>query len=332
MKHTFKALIVEKNDNQLSTGIKKIHLSDLPDDDVLIKISYSSINYKDGLAVKADGKIVKSYPFVPGIDLSGIVVSSRDPRFHEGDPVIATGYDIGVSHFGGFSEYMRLPGDWVVPLPDHLTLEDAMVYGTAGFTAALAVQRLEDNGLTPDQGNVLVTGSTGGVGSLACAMLSKLGYHVVASTGKTSEHDHLRQLGVSEILSREAVIDEPVRPLGRRKWAAAVDSVGGNTLASILGKIQYQGSVAACGLTGGNAVPTYVFPFILRSVNLLGIDSVYCPMPRRVKIWHRLATDLFIVNKYNEMKRSISLDELPERLSMTSQGGNTGRTVVRIAD
>ena len=234
-------------------------LNDLPQGEVLIKVAYSSINYKDGLASTPDGKIVSSYPFVPGIDLAGVVVSSEDPRFREGDEVIATSYEIGVSHFGGYSEYARIPGDWIVPLPENLALKEAMIYGTAGFTAALSIHRLEENGLTPDKGKVLVTGATGGVGSLALAMLAKLGYEVVASTGKTSEHEFLTELGASEIISREEVNSGKIKALDKQLWAGAVDPVGGENLAAILSKIIYGGSVAVSGLAGGTNVPAPYF-------------------------------------------------------------------------
>ena len=289
MKESFKAFVVDKRESDFTVNIKELTIQDLPAGDVLIKVIYSSINYKDGLASTPDGKIVRSYPFIPGIDLAGVVVRSNDARFKEGDEVLATSYEIGVSHFGGYSEYARIPADWVVPLPEGLSLKEAMIYGTAGFTAALSVQRLEENGVTPNKGSVLVTGATGGVGSIAVAILAKRGYHVVASTGKQSEHDFLIDLGASEILSREDVTGEKIRALDKQLWAAAVDPVGGKTLASILSKITYNGSVAVSGLTGGGDVPTTVFPFILRGINLLGIDSVYCPMETRIALWKRMA-------------------------------------------
>lgn len=270
----FKAFVVDKTDGNFSAQIKTISLDDLPAGDVVVKVAYSSVNYKDGLASIPNGKIVRAYPFVPGIDLAGTVVSSEDSRFSKGDEVIATSYEIGVSHYGGYSEYARVPGEWVVPLPKDITLREAMIYGTAGFTAALSVHRLEENGLTPEKGKVLVTGATGGVGSIAVAMLAKRGYQVVASTGKESEHEYLRKIGAFEIISREELIGEKVKPLDKQLWAAAVDPVGGKTLSSILSKLDYSGSVAVSGLTGGTDVPATVFPFILRGINLLGIDSV----------------------------------------------------------
>jgi len=330
MNETFKALVVDKTESDFTVNVKKIKLQDLPPGDVLIKVSYSSVNYKDGLASTPDGKIVRSYPFIPGIDLSGVVARSNDSRFKAGDEVIATSYEIGVSHYGGFSEYAQIPADWVVPLPEGLSLKEAMVYGTAGFTAALSVQRLEENGLTPNNGKVLVTGATGGVGSIAVTILAHRGYHVVASTGKQSEHDFLIELGASEILSREDVTGQKIRALDKQLWAAAVDPVGGKTLASILSKITYNGSVAVSGLTGGGDVQTTVFPFILRGVNLLGIDSVYCPMETRIALWKRMATDFKPEHLLKVMNKEVSLDELPIYLSSILKGEARGRIIVKI--
>lgn len=330
MTEHFKALVVDKTEEAFTVGIKVLKFAELPEADVLIKVAYSSINYKDGLASIPDGKIVRSYPFIPGIDLAGVVVSSKDQRFQEGDKVIATSYEIGVSHYGGFSEYARIPGDWVVPLPENLSLKEAMVLGTAGFTAALSVQRLEENGVTPEKGKVLVTGATGGVGSIAVSMLAKRGYEVVASTGKAAEHDYLHNLGASEVISREEVYNGKVKVLDKQLWAGAVDPVGGESLASVLSKIHYGGSVAVSGLTGGGNVPTSVFPFILRGVNLLGIDSVYCPMEVRKKLWDRMATDLKPSTLLDSIAVEISLDDLSETLPIILKGQAKGRFVVKI--
>lgn len=326
----FKALMVDKNENDFSVQVKNISLNELPQGDVLIKVSYSAINYKDGLASIPNGKIVTTYPFIPGIDLAGVVVSSQDPRFREGDEIIATSYEIGVSHYGGYSEYARIPGDWIVPLPENLTLMESMILGTAGITAALSIQRLEDNGLSPEKGKVLVTGATGGVGSLAVSMLSKRGYEVVASTGKIYEYSFLHKLGAKEIISREDVFNGKIKPLDKQIWAAAVDPVGGETLASILSKIQYNGSVAVSGLTGGGNVPTTVFPFILRGINLLGIDSVYCPMHVRQGLWNRMATDLKPSTLSETVNKEITLEELPETLPTILKGQARGRIIVKI--
>jgi acrylyl-CoA reductase (NADPH) len=331
MIETFKALLVDKkSEDDFSVSVRELAFDKLTDSDVLIKVAYSSVNYKDGLAIIPNGKIVKSYPFIPGIDLAGTVVSSKDTRFKEGDQVIATSYEIGVSHFGGYSEYASIPADWIVPLPEGLSLKEAMIYGTAGITAALSIQRLEDNGLTPDKGKVLVTGSTGGVGSLAVAMLTKRGYEVVASTGKASEHDFLHSLGAKEILSRDEVYNGHIKALDRQLWAAAIDPVGGETLAAILSKVQYGGSVAVSGLTGGGNVPTSVYPFILRGVNLLGIDSVYLPMEQRKQLWDRMATDLKPDNLEECMKKELNLEELDNTLPIILRGESRGRMIVKL--
>lgn len=330
MDKPFKAFVVDKKEDLFSAEVRNITLDDLPSGDVIVKVSYSSVNYKDSLASIPNGKIVRSYPFIPGIDLAGVVVQSSDARFHEGDEVIATSYEIGVAHYGGFSEYARIPGDWVVPLPDGLTLSEAMIYGTAGFTAALSVHRLEENGLSPEQGKVLVTGATGGVGSIAVSILAKLGYDVVASTGKLTEHDYLKRIGAKEIISREDVCGERIKPLDKQLWAGAVDPVGGRTLAAVLSKIKYGGSVAVSGLTGGAELPGSVFPFILRGVDLLGIDSVYCPMNTRKMIWERMATDFKPSDFLDTIKNEITLEELPQSLSTILKGASRGRTIVNL--
>lgn len=329
MKDKFKALILDKKQEDISIEIKDLTENDLPVGEVLIKVAYSSVNYKDALATIPNGNIVKKYPFVPGIDLSGTVVKSDSDRFKEGDQVIATSYDIGVSHFGGYSEYARIPAEWMVPLPEILTLKEAMIIGTAGFTAALSVDRLlavQDL----HQGKVLVTGATGGVGSFATAILSKLGVHVEASTGKQAEIEYLTELGASSIISREEVFDGKVRALDKQKWIAAVDSVGGQALASVLSQIQYGGAVAASGLTAGAKLPTTVFPFILRGVNLLGIDSVFCPMEKRERIWQRLASDFKPAKLENFIQEEVTLEELPNTFQTLLEGKARGRTIVKM--
>ncbi|WP_428910161.1 NADPH:quinone oxidoreductase family protein [Niallia sp. Krafla_26] len=331
MNDSFKALVVNKTEEDFSVNIERLTLDQLSHGEVFIKVLYSGINYKDALATIPDGNIVHSYPFVPGVDLAGVVVSSDDPRFHEGDEVIATSYEIGVSHFGGYSEYARIPAQWVLPLPKNLTLKEAMIYGTAGFTAALSVFKLEESGVTPDKGKVLVTGATGGVGSLATAMLAKKGYEVVASTGKDTEHDFLKNLGATEIISREEVVGDKVKALDKQLWAAAVDPVGGQTLAAILSKIQYGGAAAVSGLTGGPKVPTTVFPFILRGIQLLGIDSVFCPMDTRIKVWGKMANEYKpSTNLLQSIEKEISFDELPDHLPLLLKGSARGRFVVKL--
>lgn len=326
----FQAFVVDKQGEEFSSEVRTLTMESLPEEEVLIKVVYSSINYKDGLASTPDGKIVSSYPFIPGIDLAGIVMSSKNPSIKEGDEVIVTSYELGVSHFGGLSEYACVPANWIVPLPEGLTLKEAMVYGTAGFTAALSIQRLEEQGMSPEQGKVLVTGATGGVGSLAIAMLAKKSYEIVASTGKESATEFLQKIGAREIISREEVCGEKIRPLDKQQWMYAVDPVGGTTLAAITGKLKYGGSVAVSGLTGGAKVPVTVFPFILRSVNILGIDSVYCPMEVRGKLWQRMATDLKPENLEGCISEEIGLHELKPTFGRILQGGNIGRTIVKL--
>ncbi|WP_409305057.1 NADPH:quinone oxidoreductase family protein [Peribacillus sp. SCS-155] len=333
MKESFQALVVDHPEGaDFSVRVKEISLNELPQGEVLIKVAYSGINYKDGLATIPNGNIVKTYPFVPGIDLAGVVVSSEDPRFKEGDQVIATSYEIGVTHFGGYSEYARIPSKWIVPLPDGLTLKEAMIVGTAGFTAALSIQRLEENGSAPDKGQVLVTGATGGVGSIGVSMLSKRGYDVTASTGKSDEHEYLYGLGAKEVVSREDIFSGKVRVLDKQRWAAAIDPVGGEPLAAVLSQIQYGGSVAVSGLTAGTSVPATVFPFILRGVNLLGIDSVYCPMEVRENLWHRIAADLKPDNLSEMIQKELSLEELPDALPTILKGQARGRMIVKMAE
>jgi putative YhdH/YhfP family quinone oxidoreductase len=330
MPQSFSAFVVDKKADRHTAEIRQLELSALPKEDVLIKVLYSSINYKDALASHPNGKIVKTYPFIPGIDLAGIVVSSKDQRFKAGDHVIATGFETGVTTFGGFSGYASLPGNWIVPLPSQMSLEESMIYGTAGLTAALAINKLEQNGLTPEKGNILVAGATGGVGTTAIAMLAKLGYDVIASTGKSSQTDYLKQLGATAVIPRNAVYDGTIKALDKTQFAAAIDPVGGEQLAALLSKINYGGSVAVCGLTGGSKVPTTVFPFILRGINLLGIDSVYCPMALRTKIWNRMATELKDSQKLNLIKKEVTFSELPNVLPKLLEGKAVGRIVVKI--
>ena len=330
MLQQFDALVVNKQDDRFSVNIQQLSLDDLPQGEVLIRVHYSGVNYKDSLASIPNGNIVSSYPIVPGIDMAGIVVSSEDSRFQEGDEVIATSYGIGVSQSGGYSQFARVPADWIVPLPDGLTLKEAMIIGTAGFTAALSVLRLEENNLTPDQGSVLVTGATGGVGSFAVSILAKLGYSVEASTGKESEHGYLKEIGAKTIVSREDVYDGKLRALGKQKWSGAVDPVGGEPLASVLSQIKYGGSVAVSGLTAGTSLPATVFPFILRGVNLLGVDSVNCPMDTRLKVWHRLATDFKLAHLEQLVQQEITIKELPDILPTLLKGEARGRTIVKL--
>ncbi len=330
MAATFRAFIVNKTGTDFHAGFGELSRAELPEGEVLVKVAWSGVNYKDGLAATPDGKIVRTYPFVPGVDLAGVVEESSDPRFKAGDEVIATSYDLGVSHYGGFSEYARVKADWLVPRPAGLTLQEAMALGTAGFTAGLALHQLEKNGLRPGNGPVLVTGATGGVGSNALGMLHKLGYQVTASTGKADEHAYLRELGADAILDRSVTSAESSRPLEKELWAGSVDSVGGSTLAYLIRTTKYGGSIAAFGVTGGGNVSTTVFPFILRGVNLLGIDSVFCPMELRRDIWQRLAGEYKPEHLLSHIGHEISFEELPVALSSILKGTARGHAVVRI--
>ncbi|MGE0601797.1 MAG: oxidoreductase [Dehalococcoidia bacterium] len=326
----YRAIVVDKQGDDFSTSVKELSEGDLPAGDVTIKVEWSSINYKDGLALSPTGRVVRSYPMVPGVDLAGTVVESKDSRFSKGAPVVVNGYDVGVAHPGGFAELARIPGDWVMPLPEGLTTKEAMALGTAGMTAAMSVEALEHNGLRKDQGTVLVTGSTGGVGSTAVSMLAQLGYTVAGSTGKASEHDFLRSLGATEILSREDVSAESNRPLETERWAGAVDPVGGPTTAYLIRTTKYGGSVAVSGLTGGSAVATTVFPFILRGVNLLGIDSVMCPMAKRQHIWARMGKDLKPKGLLDSIAVETDLDGVAAVCADILGGKVKGRTLVKL--
>lgn len=332
MRNVFRALLVEKDAESFRCDFRELSQGDLPDGEIVVQVQYSGVNYKDGLASIPSGNVVRRYPLIPGIDLAGRVVSSADNRFREGDSVIATGYDLGVSHHGGYAEYARIPAAWAVPLPKGLSLRQAMAIGTAGITAAHAIDRLEENGLRPDKGPVLITGATGGVGCLAIDMLAARGYEVDASTGKESEHEFLRALGAREILSRTEVAPETVRPMDRPRWAAAIDPVGGNTLSYAISRLLYAGSVASVGLTGGSSFPGSVFPFILRGANLLGIDSAYLPMQTRQVLWERLSGDLRPPHLDDLITTEIPFSELPAALFRILGAKVRGRIVVRVGD
>jgi acrylyl-CoA reductase (NADPH) len=319
-----RAFVAEKTDDGVDRGLRTIAAADLGDGDVVVRVDCSSVNYKDALATIPKGQVARISPLVPGIDLAGTVVEGPG----EGTEVLVHGYDLGVAHHGGYAEYARVPGDWVVPLPDGLSTKQAMAIGTAGFTAAMSVARLERHGLEPGDGPVLVTGATGGVGSTAVSILAARGYEVVASTGKDAR-DYLTALGASEVIGRDDVAGDG-KPLGKQRWAAAVDSVGGAVLAGLFPQIRYGGAVAASGLTAGVKVETTVMPFILRSVALIGVDSVMADMEERAELWRRLADDLRPPQLDEEIAREVSLDELEPVLDQILQGGVTGRTVVRV--
>lgn len=326
---TFRAFVATKTDEGFERGVRDFPLADLSDGGVLIDVEWSSVNYKDALASTPDSRVARISPLIPGIDLAGRVAEDAE-GWSAGTPVIAHGYEIGVSRHGGFAARARVPGEWLVPLPTGLDAREAMVIGTAGYTAALSVIALQDHGIEPGGGQVLVTGATGGVGSTAVNLLAGLGYEVVASTGKSSSHEYLRGLGAVDVIDRESLGAEVGPPLDSTVWAAAVDCVGGVTLANVLSKISYDGAVAASGLTGGAQVPTTVMPFILRGVSLLGIDSVQNPIERRRHVWERLAGDLK-PGGLDEIGTDISLDDLDGVLRSILEGGVTGRYVVRTA-
>ncbi len=321
--------IFEKNGKSTSRFVD-LTLADLDPGEVVIRTHFSGVNYKDTLAATGAGRVIRRFPCVGGVDASGVVVDSSDARFSAGDKVLVTGYDMGVAHDGGFAEYVRVPADWVVPLPQGLTLFEAMALGTAGFTAALSIHRLEQNELTPEKGKVIVTGATGGVGSLAVQMLSQCGYHVVAMTGKDSEHDYLRSLGASEILRRGEVDLKNPRPLEKAQWAGALDAVGGDTLAWLIRTMDQNGAIASFGNAGGVELHTTVFPFILRGVKLLGVDSAATAMPLRRQIWQRLAGELK-PRRLAQLAHTVPFAQLPEVFPWMLHGETRGRTVVQIA-
>jgi putative YhdH/YhfP family quinone oxidoreductase len=326
----FRAYVVNKTETEFSAGLADLKVDDLSAGEVLIKVAYSGINYKDGLASIPDGKVIRKYPLVPGIDLSGSVVESSDPRFKAGDQVLATSYDLGVAHTGGFSEYARLKADWLIPLPTGLTLKEAMVIGTPGYTSALALHQMELMGLKPGNKPVLVTGATGGVGSMSISILKAAGYTVAASTGKSDQHAYLESLGASEIIERQETSAESKRPLEKERWASCIDNVGGSTLAYLLRTTCYGGSVAVIGNTGGTSLNSTVFPFILRGVNLLGIESANTPMELRRQLWQQLATNFKPAHLEEIIQNEVSLDELPQALATILKGGVRGRVIVRL--
>jgi acrylyl-CoA reductase (NADPH) len=326
---TFRALRVFDENGSIQSRVVDAVLSELSAGDVVIKAAYSSVNYKDALAATGAGKIIRRFPLVGGIDVSGTVASSNDRRFTEGDEVLVTGYDLGVANDGGYAEYVRVPADWIVKVPAGLTLFDVMAIGTAGFTAALSIVELERNGLQPSNGVVIVTGATGGVGSLAIQSLAARGYTVTALTGKDDQHEFLKSLGAADVLSRHT-LQMGTKPLEKMLWAGAVDAVGGDTLAWLTRTMMYGGAIANSGLTGGTELKTTVLPFILRGVKLLGIDSAMCPMDKRLAVWPRLATDLK-PNKLTAATREIALDELPDAFTTLLKGQARGRFVVRLS-
>lgn len=326
MVEKFKAFVVDQDDNGIvSNSYKELTKDDLPEGDVLIKVHYSGINYKDALATQDHNKIVKQYPMVPGIDLAGTIEETNAPGFEVGDKVIVTSYDLGVSHYGGFSEYARVKSEWVIELPEDLTLEEAMIYGTAGYTVGLAIEQLEKSGMSIEGKEVLVRGATGGVGTISLLMLNNLGYDVIASTGRDDAEEKLKKLGAKEVIGR--LPEDNSKPLEKRTWQAAIDPVGGENLPYIVKRLDNNGSVALIGMTGGNNFETTVFPFILRGASIIGIDSVFTPIKLRKRVWRRLAKDLK-PQQLHDIKHVISFDEIPKAIDQVINHHNTGRIVI----
>ncbi|WP_420554327.1 MDR family oxidoreductase [Neptuniibacter marinus] len=322
----FKALVLKQDEGKTTSAIEQLAMSDLPEEDVLIKVDYSSLNYKDGLAVTGKGKIIRNFPMVPGIDLVGTVEDSADARYSKGDKVVLTGWGVGEMYWGGYSQYARLKADWLVPLPEGMDPIRTMQIGTAGLTAMLCVMALEEGGVTPESGPIVVSGAAGGVGSVAVAILAGLGYQVAAITGRAETEGYLRGLGASEILSRDEMA-QPPRPLEKQRWAGAIDTAGDTILARMIAETNYSGVVAACGLAASFKLPSTVMPFILRNVRLQGVDSVSCPYERRNIAWQRLLTQL-PENALGEIAQIIALDNVPEYAEKITNGQVKGRVVI----
>lgn len=326
----FKSILVtETKDKEYKREIRYKRMNDLPEGDVLINVKYSSLNHKDALSAIGNKGVTRTYPHTPGIDASGIVVESRDDEFEAGEKVLVTGYDLGMNTSGGYQEYIRVPSDWLVKLPKNLTLKESMIYGTAGFTAALSVYKLMHSGVEPDDGEILVTGATGGVGSIAISILSKLNYPVIAATGKLDKKEMLLDLGAKEIIDRKKLNDQSGKALLEKRWAGVVDTVGGNLLSTAIKSVKYAGSVTSCGNILSGELSTSIYPFILRGISLLGIDSVQCDMNTRVMIWNHLAND-WKIDLLNEYVEEVSLEGLNEKIDLILEGEHTGRTIVNL--
>jgi acrylyl-CoA reductase (NADPH) len=325
---TFRALLVSKTETGQSHAITQMSEDDLMPGDVTIKVSHSSVNYKDGLAITGTSPIIRKYPLIPGIDIAGMVVKSTHPEFKVGDQVVHGGWGVGESHHGGYAEMARVNGDWLVPLPKAFTASDAMAVGVAGYTAMLCVMALEEQGVKPDQGEILVTGAAGGVGSVSIVLLAKLGFNVVASTGRMEEEAFLISLGATTVVNR-AEFNTPVKPLAKTRWAGAIDSVGSTTLANVLSQVMPEGAVAACGLAQGTDLPTSVMPFILRGVRLIGVNSVTTPQPRRRAAWARLERDLDL-KKLHALTTHVNLEDVPRIAADIVEGKVRGRVVVNL--
>jgi acrylyl-CoA reductase (NADPH) len=327
---SFRALVLHEEGGKVVPRFETVDEARLPPGEVTVAVEYSTLNYKDGMILEGQGRLVRAYPHVPGVDFAGTVLRSDSPEFRPGDSVVLTGWRVGELQWGGYAERARVKAEYLVRRPDGLSARQAMAIGTAGFTSMLAVMALEKHGLTPDAGEVLVTGAAGGVGSVAVSLLSALGYRVAASTGRPELRDYLEGLGAAELIDRAALAAKPARPLDRERWAGAVDAVGGATLATVLTQLKYRGSVAACGLAGGSDLPASVIPFLLRGVNLLGIDSVMCPRDERIEAWDRLARDLPF-DKLEATTQTVPLAEVPALAPRILNGEVRGRVVIDIA-
>jgi len=325
---TFKAIRIDKAEKGTTAALTQFDEADLMDGDVTVRVEWSTLNYKDGLAVTGKAPVVRRFPMIAGIDFAGTVEQSSHPQWKAGDKVVCNGWGMGETHLGAYAEKARVKGDWLVRLPERMSTREAMAIGTAGYTAMLAVLALEKQGVSPTSGPIVVTGAAGGVGSVAIAVLSKLGYHVIASTGRLSEAGYLRGLGAVEVIDRNE-LSGPAKPLAKERWAGGIDSVGSTTLANLLSMTKYGGAIAACGLAAGMDLPTSVAPFILRGVCLLGIDSVMCPIPQRKAAWSRLATDLDR-EKLSEITHEIGLDQVIDEAPRILAGQVRGRIVVKI--
>ncbi|TPL13740.1 MULTISPECIES: MDR family oxidoreductase [unclassified Mesorhizobium] len=327
MPETFKAILVSRDaEKKQSVAVTDLTEADLMDGDVTVAVEATTVNYKDGLAISGKAPVIRRWPLVPGIDFAGTVLSSSHPDWRKGDKVILNGWGVGETHFGAYAERARVNGDWLVPLPDGISAHDAMAVGTAGYTAMLCVMALERHGIVPDRGPVVVTGAAGGVGSVAVSILSSLGYHVIASTGRNAESPYLIDLGAAEVISRDE-LSQPTKPLAKERWAGGIDSVGSHTLANVLSMTSYGGAVAACGLAGGMDLPSSVAPFILRGVSLLGIDSVMAPKPVRLEAWRRIGADLDL-RKLASLSTTIGFDDIIDAARDIVDGKIRGRVVV----
>jgi acrylyl-CoA reductase (NADPH) len=325
----FTALVLHEADGKITPRIERVEAASLPAGEVTVAVEYSTLNYKDGMVLKGIGRLVRKYPHVPGVDFAGTVEQSQSPDFSPGDKVVLTGWRVGEAQWGGYAQKARVKASMLVKLPAGLSTKRAMAVGTAGFTAVLAVMALERHGLKPGAGEVLVTGAAGGLGGVAVALLSRLGHQVTASTGRAAAHDYLRELGASAIVDRALLAKKPERPLDSERWAGAVDAVGSTTLATILTQLKYRASVAACGLAGGNDLPATVIPFLLRGVNLLGIDSVMCPMAERLAAWERVARDLPL-DRLDAMTATVPLADVAALADAILKGETRGRVVVDV--